>query len=169
MRKTLTSQLLDLRQEHGPREQELAAMAARLREVECEYEHSLHALTEKENALAAMSATIRRLQRQNQDLRGKTAKKDQMLGRASVQLVELKLAFKHAKLDASRKAAVPPSTGKRATENPTASDASEILICLERLDEILAISRSDEADLDAVKVNITVVSGLTLHLAVLIR
>lgn len=64
LRKTLTSQLHLLRQELSPKEEELIKITEKLKEVDREYELSLHALSEKEKLLFHKSENLNLLQKQ---------------------------------------------------------------------------------------------------------
>jgi hypothetical protein len=150
VRKTLTAQLFDLRQETGPREQLLSTAEARLREVEREYEHSLHAMSDKDTSIAQQNKRIQMLHRQNRDLRFGSAKKEQVLRRAATQLTAFKFAFQHASAHSVRRSVQVGSldaSGKQETKIEELLVCSEDMnVCLHRLDEILSPFVSSEAE-----------------------
>jgi hypothetical protein len=151
VRKTLTAQLFDLRQEMGPREELLSSTQERLREVEREYEHTLHAMNDKDSQLAREKATALMLQGQNRELRMGTAKKDQILRRAAAQLVEFRLSYQHAVVNAVKRPAVltiekplPGYKTNRLEEHLVVSE--DMCMSLERLHEILSPFSTSEID-----------------------
>lgn len=88
IRKTLTNQLHGLRDELAPKDDELHKAAEKLQEMDREYEISLHAITEKEKALAYKSQNLTLLQKQVRDLRKQASQKDVALRRSAVLLEE---------------------------------------------------------------------------------
>ena len=141
VRKTLTAQLFDLRQESGPREELLTSATAKLREAEREYEHCLHAMNDKDKLISQKSATVLMLQQQNRELRANVAKKDQILQRTATQFVEYMLSLEHASADAVKRVVYNPSDDKSSIAPSRLSNlivySAEMRTSLMRLEEIL--------------------------------
>ena len=150
VRKTLTAQLFDLRQETGPNEQLLASTAARLRELEREYEHGLHAMADKDAQLAARAAAVQTLQAQNRELRAGVGHREQVLGRAAAQLTEYTRSLELARVNAVKR------TVTREREGVAVQCLEELIVCgedmgvaLARLGEVLGPYSASEEDLKA--------------------
>ena len=60
----MTTQLHTLRQELGPKEENLVKVSEKLQEMDREYEMSLHAISEKDNALTQKTMSLHLLQKQ---------------------------------------------------------------------------------------------------------
>ena len=140
VRKTLTTQLFDLRQESGPREELLGSTIAKLHEAEREYEHCLHAMNEKDKQISQKSATILMLQNQNRELRANVAKKDQTLQRAASQFNEYMFALEHAMANSIKKMIHQPDTmagEKNSRLSHLIVNSEEMSTSMSRLNEIL--------------------------------
>lgn len=141
VRKTLTAQLFDLRQESGPREELLTSATAKLREAEREYEHALHAMSEKDKIIAQKSAAVLMLQQQNRELRASVAKKDQILQRTATQFVEHMVSLEHASAESLRRVVNNnPSENKSSGASKLSNlivYSAEMRTSLMRLEELL--------------------------------
>lgn len=119
LRKALTTQLHSLRQELGPKEETLLNVSEKLQETEREYEHSMHAIAEKEKLLQQKGESLSLLQKQVRELRTGSARKETMLRRAATLLDEYKFSLQQAYFVSEKRSVT--RTSKNASETDGAA------------------------------------------------
>lgn len=85
-----------MRQELGPKEEALLNITGKLQETEREYEHSMHAIAEKEKTLNQKGENLNLLQKQVRELRNASSRKEKVLRRAATLLDEYRFALQQA-------------------------------------------------------------------------
>lgn len=106
VRKTLTTQLHNLREQLGPQSELLLRTEEKLREVESEYGNSLQDLSDKDAKIHQSNSMQQRLHKQLKDLKERLRRKEHLLDRAAKTLSEYEESFQNARFKEGRRVTV---------------------------------------------------------------
>jgi len=135
IRKALTTQLHTLRQELGPKEENLVKVSEKLQEMDREYELSLNAISEKDSALTQKSMNLHLLQKQIRELRNAAGRKDAIIRRAATIFEDYRVARQQAYFSSEKRTIAGATTAAGNSNNSNNNSNNTASAVIQEIDE----------------------------------